>query len=109
MDIPNIDRNIKITRLFWGSETAKFTGEDFIRIDSFYLKVLSRRITDRHGIVIESIVCDNETNLELYNGRVFPIYLNNISEWEYCEHVPKVNVDLSALDEDSLIPEDLYK
>jgi len=110
MDIPNIDRNIKIVRLSSGNVLARFTkaGED-LPIVSFYLKVLKSGIVIRGDHVIEAVVFDMDTNQELLDGKVFTIYLNNINVWEYCEYVPKVNVDLSSLDEDSLIPEDLYK
>jgi hypothetical protein len=54
-------------------------------------------------------VYDLKTNEVMFGGETTSIIINVIEKWEYHNTVDLTKVNISELDEDSLIPDDLYK
>lgn len=54
-------------------------------------------------------VYDLKTNELMFDGESTSIIINVIEKWEYHNTIDLTRVDLSQLDEDSLIPEDQYQ
>lgn len=112
MTLPILPATIKLIKTKYGYTSGRISLssgiETFIFLDHVYFKFIEDVIKqDEHWIY--GTVYDIKTNELLYEGATTNIVWNNIAEWEYHNPVDLTKINFSELDEDSLIPEDLYK